>query len=545
MGVVWRSAQGFLVAAGISFATCAFVISLIVNSQYGTQQQTIALLLQTQTTIESDIEEAQANLNQINATLSIISQEDIDVFQNDTVKVAEMYAIDAQLNSSALQTFNDLPGGVNASVTLTGSNGIVILVTTQAVKIECTLDLDSIRATLITLEGELVGIDSQIPSLDASIVKNLSGVPGLGPGNNVTLAGECGVQVVRLNTNTFQLNGCNIVNYSSSVSQEISQTQQNVQQVENVSVNVTQTLSQLIETITVTQQAVGNLSVGNVIKQINGLNTTTVNVFGGPGISVVNKPAEHTIEFNVSGLKRVNVNLTGPSMTIAGGSNVIVTNPSPNVIRFQSTARSYSSCYQDSGTNVLIKTDVITAVNTWTPWIVPFSGYFGCPFSLSNAPFSNTNCASIANNPCNSGWALLALLLGVSTQPMFIVPSDGTVWKISLTFIMAINQKGPLGGPNGVGDWSTPQFGLSSDNSCATGISVIFGMSMLAADNFFVPFVTPGVTRSWTYYGEVTFSTTMPGWSPGSAYYLCFLNIGQGYPGENAVAIFPSAVRVV
>ena len=543
MGVIWRSAQGFLVAAGISFATCAFVISLLVNSQYGTQQQTIALLLQTQTTIESDIQEAQSNLLQINSTLSIISQEDIDMFQNDTVKIAEMYAIDAQLNTSALQTFNDLPGN-NATVILTGSNGIVIVVASQ-VKIECTLDLDVIRATLITLQGELVGIDSQIPGLDASIVKNLSGVPGLGPGTNVTLAGECGVQVVRLSTNTFQLNGCNIVNYSSSVSQEISQTQQEVQQVENVNVNITQTLSQLIETITVTQQAVGNLSVGNVIKQINGLNTTTVNVFGGPGISVVNKPAEHTIEFNVSGLKSVNVNLTGPSVTIAGGSNVIVTTPSPNVIRFQSTARSYSSCYQDSGTNVLIKTDVITALNTWTPWIVSFSGYIGCPFSASNAPFTNTNCAHIANNPCNSGWALLALLLGIEAQPMFIVPLDGSVWKISLTFIMAINQKGPSGGPNGVGDWSTPQFGLSTDNSCATGISAIFGMSMLAADNFGIPSLVSGLTRSWTYYGEVTFITSMGGWVPGTAYYLCYLNIGQGYPGESAVATFPAAVRVV
>jgi hypothetical protein len=257
-----------------------------------------------------------------------------------------------------------------------------------------------------------------------------------------------------------------------------------------------------------------------------------------------NKPNDHTIEFNLTGLKSVNVNLTGPTVTLAAGSNMIITNPSPNVIRFQSTAASYSSCYQDSGPLRMVTTAVITALNTWTPVVFPATVYVGCPFGASNAPFTNTNCQHIINNPCQSGWAVFGL--PPFNQIMFVVPTDGFVWKISLTVLMTINQNGdPPNPPSGSGDWSTPMYGLATSSNCATGVSIVFSMSMLAADNDVLPFVQPGVTRSWTLFGELTYNVGQPGYIPGDTYYLCFYNVGQGYPSSNAIGVYPTAVRVL
>jgi hypothetical protein len=129
---------------------------------------------------------------------------------------------------------------------------------------------------------------------------------------------------------------------------------------------------------------------------------------------------------------------------------------------------------------------------------------------------------------------------------MLVVPGgDGFAWKVSLTVIMSINQKGTQPGSPGSGDWSTPMYALSTDNSCATGVSIFFSMSMLAADNFVVPFVSPGLTRSWTMYGEITFNNNMPEWVPGTQYFLCFYNIGEGYPDSNAIGVYPTLTKIV
>lgn len=495
-----------------------------------------------QNNLSQDIINAQTDLQEINTTLSIISQEDIDVFQNDTTKIAEMYAIDARLNASALQTFNDLPGINNGStVVLTGSNSIVIIaVPNQRVRIECTLDLDSIRTTLIALEGELVGIDTQIPVLDAEIVKNLAGA--VGGAGNVTLRGQCGIQLNRLNESMYEINGCSVVNYSASVEQDIAQTQQDAQSVINYNNNLTTSLTQLLETIVIAEQAVSNVSSGNVIKRINGLNTTTVNVYGINGVSVTNLPSSHRIEFNVSGLKSINTNLTGPTVTLAAGTHITVTNPSPNVIRVASGAQSYSACYQNAGNSPLLSTTVITALNTWTPWYI--SGYIGCPFIGSNAPFTNTNCQVVTANPCQAGWALFGIT--PVSQVMFVVPPEGRVYRISLSISMTITQQNPTGPGCSNTTFSTPQYALSTDNSCATGIDPVFSVSMAAYDRDCTPVFGPfGQSRSYTYYGEITLNTAMPEWAPGTMYFLCFLNIGAGFPVSNGLTVYPALTKVI
>lgn len=516
--------QSLVIVVAASFVIAAFVMAIVVNQQVGSQQQIIQELYQSQSYISTETIIIQEEVIELNQALGIINASDVEAFYNDTQLVAEMYLISERLNTTALMSLNGIPGV--PTITLTGNASIVILPLTHSVQVTCLVDTQPIQNQLIVIQGEIVGIDSQVSLLNSIVAKQIRTFPSndVVSANFIKAEGDCGIQVITdVETKTITIDGCGIANYSSSVEQDIINVTNVTSQLYTTMNNINNTLTN-IETVVTILNETANL---DAIIDLNGLNGSVAILPGNDKIQVTNVPSQSTIQFGVSGIKSIN-GQTGPNVNIVAGANMVVTTTPPSSIQISTTAEGYSTCYQQvlSGSPI-ITTNVYNFVQTFNQWSpILFPGYgFVC---FSGFPFTDTNCPEIYNNFCFSGWSFVSFP-GNNGFLTYVVPPSGRLWKLSLYIVMSLFQQST----DHFNNYFTPTFAMSADQTCQTNVNILFSMSMFAFDNS----GNPGA-NSFFYYGEITAYSALPEWTPGTRYYLCVYNIGEGYPSSSSTYMF-------
>lgn len=517
MGLL-ASVQGLLLVAALSFCLSALVISSVVNLTYTGQEEQVAQLLAEQQNIATQIAVTFQDIAEVNVTLTEITTEDISIFLNDTQLIADMNTFFDTLNTSALKTFNSLHTG--PQVVLTGSNSITV---SPTLDIESTIDTTSVQAQLVSIAGDLVSIDAAVAVLNSQIIKEIIIGSSNVSGNVIHIVGQCGVDVQLVGNNVVELSACNVSQYPAQVQQNITNTEANVE-------TVAQTSTQITNNLTTIETTLSLLQLPGIVT-FNGINASNVDIVSSDNVNI-----SGAYQFNVERvIQSVNGVAGGPNLTITGaGANVVVSTTPAQTLTISSTAVGYSTCVQNTATwGALTATGIFPQLNQWVPFLLSDPYFPICQNTPTNNPFTD-NCGLPG---CQGGWALAGNSgLAFGAYPTFIVPQGHYVWRLSLTVLTLNNQQGA----SHVGDFSTRSYGLSTDASCSTGIAFYFSMTMMAYDNN-----GAAALRSYVYSGDLTIYTWLPGWAPGTQYYLCWTNSGEGYPGTSVYAAFPELTRII